>query len=331
MPTLGTTLFSLTPDWRSGAGTTRLLDRLAAAGCGPAIEVVGHQSWRGFPASSAEDERAFRDAVDRLGLQPAALGVYTDLHRHRGRSLTTDEALADLLPQLAAAVRLGFPLVRATLGMQPALLRRAAAAAERLGVVLTFELQGATSPDAPAVRDVVELQAASGTPFLGFTLDSSLTTPALPHALDTALTRRGLSADGVAAVHAAWAADGPVGPRIGRALTAVAGLPREPELATLAAGVLGRCGRSTPQDWAPVLPLVRHAHAKFWDPDVETVRAPHGAWLAALTEAGYDGALLSEWGGHELLDRDDADALAVTRAHHDLLSTLLAQRTAVPA
>src|SRR3712207_2794605 len=98
---LGTTMFSLTPDWRSGADLTTLLGRLAAAGCGPAIEVVGHQAWRGFPVVSADDERAFRDTVDRLGLVPNALGVYADIFRRPGRPMGDDEALADIRPQLA--------------------------------------------------------------------------------------------------------------------------------------------------------------------------------------------------------------------------------------
>jgi hypothetical protein len=71
-----------------------------------------------------------------------------------------------------------------------------------------------------------------------------------------------------------------------------------------------------------VLPVVRHAHAKFWDPDVESVREPHGAWLAALEAADYEGAVVSEWGGHEMLERADADSLTVTRAHLNLLAEL---------
>ncbi|MGY1810253.1 hypothetical protein ACI8AF_23040 [Blastococcus sp. SYSU D00669] len=330
MTILGTALFSLTPEFRAGAGLVPLLERLAAAGGGPAVEVIGHQAWRGFPAVSADDERAFRDALDRLGLVPVALGVYTDTWRRPDRPMSAAEAFDDIAPQLAAAARLGFPVVRATLGMESGLLRRVAAEAARLGVVLTFEVQGNTPPDDPAVSELAELQAATGTPYLGLTIDASLTTPALPAALDTALARLGLDADGVAAVHRAWAADGPIGPRIGAALAAVAGHPRQAELTTLVAGVLGRCGRSTVAAWQDVLPLVRHAHAKYWDADVDAIRESHGAWLAALDAAGYDGALVSEWGGHELLDRADVDAVALTAAHVALLRELR-EKTAVTA
>jgi hypothetical protein len=331
VPTFGTTLFSLTPDWRAGADVASVLDRVAAAGSGPALEVVGYQAWRGFPHLSPDDEPTFRDAVDRLHLVPTALGVYTDLFRRPGRPMTEDEAFDDLRPQLEAAARLGFPLVRATLGMEPALLRRVAAQAERLGVVLTFEVQGATPPDAPAIVDLLELQAATGTAYLGLTLDFSLTTPALPEAFRTALVRQGLSDDRVAGVYRAWAQDAPLGPRIGAALAAVAGHPAQSFVTNLVVGVFVRTGRWQPGEWAHVLPVVRHAHAKFWDPDVESVREPHGAWLAALADAGYDGAVVSEWGGHEFLDRADADALTVTGHHLALLRELAAERTAVTA
>lgn len=321
---LGTTMFSLTPLWRAGADPVALLERLSGTGCGPAVEVIGHQAWRGFPGLSTQDERAFRAAVDRLGLRPAALGVYTDLYRHPGRTMTTDEALADIRPQLEAAARLGFPLVRAALGMEPALLRRVLVEAERLGVVLTFELQGATPPHAPSIVDILALREATGSPYLGFTVDFSLTTPALPDAFGTALRRRGLPDAVVGAVYRAWEDGGGIG-------AALAAIGRHHDSAGLVAGVIGRCGRSRVSDWTHVLPAVRHAHAKFWDPDVERVRGSHGAWLVALSRAGYRGAVLSEWGGHELLDSAEADPVAVSAAHVALLSELVPDRAAVTA
>jgi hypothetical protein len=326
--TLGTTMFSLTPLWRAGVDAVTLLERVAGADCGPAIEIIGHQAWRGFPAVSTADERAFRDAIDRLGLRPVALGVYTDLYRRPGRPMTTDEALADIRPQLEFAARLGFGVARATLGMRPALLRRVLAEADRLGVVLAFELQGATPPDAPSIVDILALREESGSPYLGFTVDFSLTTLALPAAFGAALSHAGLPDDAVRAINRAWAGDGPLGHRIATALAALGG---HADLTNLVAGVLGRCGRTRPADWAHVLPAVHHAHAKFWDPAVDTVRAAHGAWLAALNDAGYRGAVVSEWGGHELLDSVDADPLTVTRAHLAVLSELAGHRTAVTA
>jgi hypothetical protein len=329
VPTVGTSLFSLTPDQRAGADLLTVLERVAAADCGPALEVIGHQSWRGFPRLGVEVERAFRLAVDRLGLVPVALGVYADLYRRPGRTMGVDEAMDDLRPQLDAAVRLGFAQVRTALGMSPELLRLATREAEQLGLVLTLEVQGATPPNAQAVLDVLELQSETGTPHLGLTLDFSLSTPALPASLPAALRRLGAAGHQIAAIQDAWALQAPVGARIGTALSALAGHPAEQILTNLVVGIFIRTGQQQPADWADVLPVVRHAHAKFWEADVEALRTPFRAWLNALDDAGYSGAVVAEWGGHELLDSVDADALTVTRAHVGLLRELVAERAQV--
>jgi sugar phosphate isomerase/epimerase len=328
---LGTALFSFTPDVRRGATAVELLEGVAAAGCGPAVEVIGQQVWRGFPQLSDADERAFRDTVDRLGLDPVALGVYDDTFRQPHRPLSTEQAFEGIRAQLAVAARLGFRVVRGTLGMEPVLLRRVAEEAESRGLVLTFEVQGATAPDAPAVAEVVSLAQLTGSPYLGLTLDFSVTTPQLPTAFSTALGRLGLAKARIAAVHRIWAEPESLGRRIGAALGWISGHPAEAELENLIAGVFTRTGRSQPADWTDLLPYVRHAHAKSWDADPEPVRSPHGAWIAALDAAGYSGAVVSEWGGHELLARSDADALTVTREHHALLTELLEQTTVVTA
>jgi sugar phosphate isomerase/epimerase len=319
---LGTTLFSLTPDFRAGESTISILQRVADAGCGPALEVIGHQAWRGFPHVSAEDERAFRSAVDALGFEPTSLGIYPHPFRRPGAPMGTDEQVADLTAQLEAAQRLGFPIVRTHLGMEPGLLRRVAAEADRVGVVLTFEVQGVATPDAPAVVDVLSLQQDMDGAYLGFTMDFSVTTRALPEVLDHAFRRHGLAEESIVEIHRIWALDLPIGQRIGMGLGVIAGHPQEHPLTVLVAGVLGRCGRTEPADWTDVFPVVHHAHAKIWDPDVEAIREPHGAWLAALDAAGYAGAIVSEWGGHEMLDSTEADALTVTRDHLTLLATL---------
>ena len=169
--------------------------------------------------------------------------------------------------------------------------------------------------------DVLTLQQETGSPYLGLTMDFSVTSRALPDVLDRAFRRLGLAEDAIAAVHRIWAEDWPIGRRIGTALArdrrapagAAADRPRR-------RGARPAAAARSPAEWADVFPVVHHAHAKFWDPDVESVREPHGAWLAALDAAGYSGAVVSEWGGHEMLDRAEADALTVTRAHLDLLS-----------
>ena len=74
------------------------------------------------------------------------------------------------------------------------------------------------------------------------------------------------------------------------------------------------------------MPLARHAHAKFWDPDIETIRESHTAWMTALAASNFQGAVVSEWGGHELLDTTDVDTFETNRRHvamlHEIASSL---------
>jgi hypothetical protein len=322
--TLGVTLFSMTPNWRRGESLDSLLTQVAEHDCGPAIELIGYQAWRGFPRISDDDTRHFRALVDRLGLVPAALGVYTDLFRRPRAPMTQNEAFEDIQPQLEAAARLGFPAVRATLGMEPYLLRRVAAEADRLAVTLTFEVQGNVGPQDPAVLDVVSAQQEMDTPFVGLTLDFSLSTPALPAALQSALARLEIATDVIDEIVARWSEPGTAAQRITRCTDAVRGHTREDDAVRLLTAVLGRCGRQDPIDWSDLLPLARHAHAKFWDTDVSTVSDSNRAWLAALDRADYDGAIVSEWGGHELLLESEADPVPVSAAHLGLLRSLQA-------
>ena len=315
MTLLGTTLFSFTPDWRAGGGHDHgappaRRSRLWPGRRGRRAPVVA-----GFPAVAPDDERAFADAVDRLGLTPVALGVYTDLYRRAGPDDDRRRGVRRCPPassgprpgsaSRSSARRWAWP--RGSCGG----CRRGGAARDRR------DLRGAGRPTrrSGSRRGAARAGGADRHPHLGLTLDFSLTTPALPDAFGTALRRFGLTDDEVDACTGLGADAPDPRPHRRRARRLSAVIADEGPLNVLVAGVLGRCGRSQPADWAHALPAVRHAHAKFWDPDVESVRAPHAAWLRALDDADYAGTVLSEWGGHELLDTDDADALEVTRAH----------------
>ena len=70
---LGVSTFSLTNEWLSRRYTLEsLLERIAEAGLGPGLEVIGHQIWRGYPRLAREEVLGFRRVCERLGLEPAA-------------------------------------------------------------------------------------------------------------------------------------------------------------------------------------------------------------------------------------------------------------------
>ena len=72
-----------------------------------------------------------------LGLRPTVFGVYVDRARRKDRWLDVDESVAELEPQLQAAARLGFPMVRAAIGLDLAVVERVLPTLTSLGLVLT--------------------------------------------------------------------------------------------------------------------------------------------------------------------------------------------------
>jgi hypothetical protein len=320
---LGVTLFSFTNEWQTGDLTlTQMLQRVAGC-CGPGLEVVGGQSFRGFPDIDPEDARAFRDTIDRLELRPTALGVFADYGRRADRMLTHDEVVEDLILQFDAAVTLGFPVVRPALGLDTAVLERIAPALEQRRLTLAMELQGPVAPDAPVLVRTLETFERLQSPALGLTLDFSLFMPDLPVSLVTHLQRRGFGTATIAAFRDGFLSRG-AGVEAFPAAAAADGT--DPEDVGRCMSWLHRFGHHRPEEWTHVFGWVRHAHAKFWDleaPERDIVTV-HGAFLRMLADAGYEGAIASEWGGNDWLEIDDADAFAISQAHLSLLREILA-------
>jgi sugar phosphate isomerase/epimerase len=326
MVILGTTLFSLTNEWLSGAWTLdSMLRRVADDGLGPGLEVVGFQSFRGFPDLSTEDVAAFREHVDALGLVPSALGVYVDSALRPGHMMGVEEGGNYLQPQLEAAHVLGFPLVRAALGMEPALIERLVPTLERLNLILVLEVQGPTTAESPTLVTTVELLERLQSGAVGLVLDFSLSMAGLPVTFLSRLRRDGMDDDVEAALVAGWHAEGPAHQR-SRDFVELARARGAPE-AVITRGLTPfmRFGSAEPESFTPMLPWVRHAHAKYWDlEDAERhVVGPHAVFLRLLTDAGYDGHISSEWGGSDWLEVEDASAFELTRRHLGLVRRLL--------
>jgi hypothetical protein len=297
----GPTLFSFTNEWLAGSSLARMLERVAEDGLGPDLEVDGCTMFRGLPTPYAAEVDAFRAGCERHGLRPTVFGVYVDRARRRDRWLTVDESVRDLERQLRAAHDLGFPLVRGALGIDLRVVERVLPTITSLALVLTLEVQGTNTPGSPPVAELAGwLAAHEGAP-VGFTFDTSVAMPDLPPSFRRHLRSLGMS-DGVEALlDGWWRSDAPGHERFAgfRAAAQERGVPPAVLDATVTAFV--RMGHGRPQDWRPLLPWVRHVHAKFWDweePD-EHVLAPQAGCLAELDSAGYRGSVSSEWGGSE--------------------------------
>jgi len=326
-PSVGTTLFNFTDEWRSGAhNLSQVLAHVARLDLGPDIELVGYQSFRGLPAPTSAEVDEFRQDVDRLGLRPTAFGVYVDRAKRPGRWLSADESVAELVGQLWTARRLGFSSVRATLGMDTEVIDRVLPTLDELGLLLTFEIQGNHTPEAPDVLSLIGwLEANAGSP-VGVTFDSSVAMPGLPASYVRGLRARGVTPQVEDALDRAWRSDGAPFQRLAGFLESIDGLDVSPDLREQFVTAFIRFGHGDLDSWGHVLPWVRHAHAKFWDwEDVQThVLTPHRAFVDLLVASGYAGSISSEFGGIAWLERHEVNVFELTKRHVSFLRTAVA-------
>lgn len=321
-PLLGTTLYSFTNEWVTGRySLTELLEEVAASEIGPGVEVVGFQSFRGYPHLEPDTIRDFRDTLDRLGLVPTSLAANIDLAIRTDRDLTTDERVDYTIPQLEAAAALGFPVVRIQIGADPATLERLVPVAERLGLHLGMEIHAPEGPATPKVLRYRELYDRLDSAALGFIPDFSSTMHRITAGLAQTFVDSGLPVELVDDLQRIWAQDGGQGERLGEFLELARGRGVSEHAAGTVAAAFTMNGHEDPAGWAELMPRVRHIHAKFYDVD-ESGQEPsidYAANLLPLVEAGFEGSISSEWEAHSWTPNDELHTAELIRRHHDLM------------
>ena len=171
-PIQGVTLYSFTRAFHGREYDLEgLIRKTAAEGYGPGLEIIGFSSFRGFPEIDDAYAGWFRDLVDEVGLVTTSLAVNADIGIHRDRLLNQDELIEYMTRQIKAAAKLGFPIARVQISIEPDSMEALAPIAEEHGVTLALEVhadQYASHPRILALRDRYE---KVGSPFLGFTMD----------------------------------------------------------------------------------------------------------------------------------------------------------------
>jgi hypothetical protein len=194
-------------------------------------------------------------------------------------------------------------------------------------VTLATEVQGDQTPDHPTVEPILASRDRLDSPAIALTLDFSVAMRAVPAGCVEALGRLGMASEDVDGLVALWAGDASTA-ELFAAISDV-DAPRA-ALDEARAGFV-RFGRQDPSAWAPLVPAVAYAHAKFWglddddgdDPSVRTAELFH-----VLAASGYGGVVASEWGGSAWVDADEADAFEIVGRHHGLCGRLLADAEA---
>jgi hypothetical protein len=326
---LGTSTFSFTNEWLARRVTLEeLLANVSELGLGPGIEVIGFQTWRGFPHLTSEDVLEFRRLCDDLGLEPVAFGGYVDRARRPDRLMSSADAVDFLRPQIDVAAALGFPILRVHSGIPFDVLEQVTTLAERADLTLATEIQGHQTPADATVEGLLDLRERLGSPTIALTLDFSVAMRGIPTTFVERVQRAGMDPADLEQVVASWR-NGATVPDLFAALDR---LDAPTEALVEARSGFVRFGRQRPADWLPYVPYVAYAHAKFWELDKtgEDPTVATAEMISVLRDGGYEGYVCSEWGGSAWVDADDIDAFDLVRRHHELCSRLAGAAATTP-
>jgi len=330
LPRLGVTLYSFTPDFHAGRFTFEdLVVRAGELGLGPGLEVIGFQSFRGFPHVSPEIEKRFLRLVDEHGWELSCLDGNVDVAVRSDRLLDEDEIVAYLEAQLGTAGRLGFPVLRLQNMATPAVMERLLPTAERLDVKLGMEIHAPETVRSRWVLALRELYERLDSPYLGFIPDFGASTRGISPSVYETFRAKGVSDELLAQIAERWEElgerDFEAHEEIGNIIGLAHSLGAGDHAVNLAVFAVGIHGHQDPQAWQEILPNVVHVHGKFFDigDDGREPVVPVEELLGVLVEGGYHGYISSEYEGWHW--NTGSDAFEMVARHQALCRSVLEQ------
>ena len=325
--TLGTTIYSFTNEWLSRRYTLdQMVEKVAELEIGPGIEVVGFQSFRGFPTVTDEFAEHFRALLERLELTPTCLSGNMDTGIRPDRVMTVEEAVAYIEPQIEAAKKLGFPVLRIQALAGPEVMKRLAPAAEQAQVQVACELHSPLTPDNPEVIELRECYDRVGSPYLGFVPDFSCSMKQVPEGYWTNLGRAGAPEALIETAREIWHSDNPTGAKFGALAAAGGQYGADPGLMGSLNLAMTMFGHMPVDAWREILPYTRHIHGKFYAVDTSGSEPsiPYREIMELLKETGYRGSISAEWEGSMFNEEENVGFKEVQR-WHAMVRQLLAQ------
>jgi len=299
--TLGVTLYSFTNEWLLRRYDLEgLVARVAEQGLGPVVEVVGFQSFRGYPEVTPEFVRYFRDLLDRYELTPNCLGANVDLGIRKDRIMTTDESVDYIRRQIATAQKLGFSVVRSHTYPNPAELDKIIPIAEKAGVHVASEIHSPLNLNHPVLAELLSYYQRMQTSALGFIPDFGATMKAPPELYWEYLRRLGTGEQLIETVKQIWKTSVPVYEKFGALNSAAQEFGASPAVASVLNNAISMFGHMPVDDWRVLMPYVRHIHGKFYRvaPDGNEPSVPYPEIMSLLKDVDYTGTISAEWEGH---------------------------------
>jgi sugar phosphate isomerase/epimerase len=321
---LATSLFSYAYEWNSGAYTLeQVIAKTRQMDLGSGLEIIGFQSFKGFPQLSEQQVSEVKYLLDKYEFEPVCLDANIDVAIRRHKYLDMDETVEYLKPQITAAQRLGFPILRVQMTAKPEVIRKVVSFAEKANVKLGMELHTPYAVDHPAVLALRELYAELNSPYLGFIPDMGTCMRQIPGALLGSFKEVGVTEEMIEITKEVWQKDAPMPAKFGELFERTSALGATPPQIGRLNMAFAMNGRQPIEFWKEVMPQVIHIHGKFYgfDEKDEEPSIDYPLILKTFQEAGYEGYIASEYEGSAFTD--EFDAFDMVAKQHQLFKRIL--------
>lgn len=314
--TLGTTIYSFTNEFHNRSHSLAdLIRETDRRGFGPALELVGFQSFRSFPDLTDSEADAFAQVLSETGLFANCLGMNADRYM-RPNQPVSDEAMVDSHQrQIRAAGKLGFRTLRFQNTATPAVIRQCVPLAEELGVKLGLEIHAPHSPNHPDILAYREMYDEVDSEMMGFIPDFGATARAVPQTHQAYFrTVVGVPEAALQKALEIWHDDAfePF-ERFGAFMGWAQQNGVEDRHAVELMVIFGIFNRVKPEAWIEIVPQCFHIHGKFYDVDPVTLQdgaIDYDRTMGVFIDAGFRGTISAEWEGHMASDDNGLEKVA---------------------
>lgn len=321
---IATSLFSYAYEWNSGAYTLeQVIAKTRQMDLGTGLEIIGFQSLKGFPYITEAQTTEVKRLLDKYEFEPVCLDANIDVAIRRHQYLNIDETVEYIKPQITAAQRLGFPILRIQMTAKPEVIRKVVSFAEKANVKLGMELHTPYAVNHPAVMALRELYAEINSPHLGFVPDMGTCMRQIPNALLGSFKEVGVTDEMIDITKEIWQKDAPMPAKFGELYERTSALGATPPQIGRLNMAFSMNGRQPIELWKEVMPQVIHLHGKFYgfDENGEEPSIDYPMILKTFIDGGYQGYIASEYEGSAFTD--EFDAFDMVEKQHRLFKKIL--------
>ena len=288
------------------------------------IEIVGEQTFWGWPEAGVEDEAVdtWHRLIGTYGAVPVSHDFMLDYKRYKGRPMPFEEQVASVKNDIDFAARLGMRYVRALVSITPEVLVAAAPYAEEKGLKILLEIHAPLHFDHPWILRHAEAYEKAGSDALGFLPDMGMFVDRFPRIWKERFIRNGCPRPIADYIEKAYE-DRVLSEYVMLNVREMGGNAAAMSMAE----TLRHNAAFEPKRMLDFMQRIHNIHGKFYEmtDEIEEYSIPYDRIIQILKQGGYAGYICSEYEGNRWIeDAEPVQSVEQVRRHQRMLDALIA-------